>query len=366
MKKSLIAAAALTAMAGAAQAQVSIYGLIDLSYGKSLIDGFKIDGEKAYFDCESGYYVLDDRKADFHSGGDSCSSQGNSTSRVGLKGSLDVGGGTKVNFRLETSGIQSDGELNGAFFGRQMWAGFSGGFGEVRLGRQDSVPFQTMIDFDFNGASNGVSSGAYTRVGAFYPGRQNRSLQYITPSMGGLSAQFGFQPKGNEQDGDKSVFSAGLKFGSGPLTVGAAMETKRDSDTRGFWSVAGSYDFGVAKAMLSYANGGDPDKGGNGRGWGVGAVAPLAGINVGFIYHRNSKGWVESVTFLDPSDSSLNEFGNVRFDRVSSWELFANKEIFKGTYLYGEYGRWKARVDGGEGAASAKSNGFAVGVIFTF
>ena len=69
-----------------------------------------------------------------------------STSRIGLKGSMDVGGGTKINFRLETSGIESDGTVGdyGSFFGRQMWAGFSGSWGEVRLGRQDSVPFQTI------------------------------------------------------------------------------------------------------------------------------------------------------------------------------------------------------------------------------
>ena len=29
-------------------------------------------------------------------------------------------------------------------------------FGEVRVGRQDSVPFQTMIGYDFNGADNGM------------------------------------------------------------------------------------------------------------------------------------------------------------------------------------------------------------------
>ena len=142
MKKALIPAALALGFVGTAQAQLSLYGLIDASYGKSLL---------------SDVFLRD--KADFHSGGDNGSSEGNSTTRVGIKGAIDVGSGVKANFRFETGGIDSDGEVNGggSFFNRQAWFGLSGSFGEVRLGRQDSVSFQTMIDFDFNGASNGVS-----------------------------------------------------------------------------------------------------------------------------------------------------------------------------------------------------------------
>ncbi|ASM78117.1 hypothetical protein VITFI_CDS2339 [Vitreoscilla filiformis] len=86
MKKALIPAALLLSLAGAAHAELALYGLIDLSYGKN------------------GY--VGDQKADFHSGGDDGSSQGNSTSRFGLKGSTDIGSGLKANFRLESNGIR--------------------------------------------------------------------------------------------------------------------------------------------------------------------------------------------------------------------------------------------------------------------
>lgn len=333
MKKTLIAAAAMMAMAGAAQAQVSLYGLIDLSYGKSLAAD------------------LDGQDADFHSGGDNGSSEGNSTSRVGIKGSMDVGGGTKVNFRLETSGIQSDGDLNGDFFGRQMWAGFSGSWGELRLGRQDSIPFQTMIDFDFNGASNGVSSSCYSFIGAAAPctlGRVDRSLQYITPNMGGFTAQIGFTPEnggaaGSGIQNDQAFFGLGLKYATGPLAVAAAYEKSRVDGGENFWSVAGSWDFGIAKAMVSYANGGDVDNDGFGKGWGIGAVAPIGKVNVGAIFHKN----------------------NDLLDGITSWEVFANTEIFKGTYLYAEYGKWNSEEPIVETTTDSAS-GFAVGVIFTF
>ena len=157
MNRTLIAAAVMTLAAGAAQAQLSIYGLIDLSYGKSIASDAAGD------------------KADFHSGGDNGSGEGNSTTRVGLKGSTDVGSGFKANFNLETGGITSNGEVNpgGAFFNRQAWAGLSGSFGEFRLGRQDSVAFQTMAPYDFNGASNGIASGGLSLIHISEPTRPN-------------------------------------------------------------------------------------------------------------------------------------------------------------------------------------------------
>ncbi len=331
MKKTAIAAAILLASAGAAQAQMSIYGLIDASYGKSLL-GDVFLGEKA----------------DFHAGGDNGSSEGNSTTRVGIKGTTDLGSGIKANFRFETGGITSDGEVNpgGAFFNRQAWFGFSGGFGEVRLGRQDSVSFQTMIDYDFNGASNGVSALGYTLTGPWLPGRQSRSLQYISPSMGGVTAHVGIVPKGNRGPGAKSVFSAGVKYASGPLSVAVSAQTKDNSGAENFMSVGGSYDFGVAKVMLGYADGGDWAQGGTGGGISAGFVAPIGSVNVGMLVAQNT-------------DDDL---------KLRGVELFVNSEIFKNTYAYAEVGNWKTSlaVNPLDAAAKRSGSGFAVGVIFAF
>jgi predicted porin len=327
MKKTLIATAALLSMAGAAQAQMTIYGLVDLSYGKSLLAD------------------LANEKADFHSGGDNGNSEGNSTTRIGLKGSYEATKDLKANFRFESNGITSDGNINKPTLGRQAWAGFSGGFGEVRLGRQDSVPFQVMSDFDFNGASNGVSALTYSGVAPYAPGRQTRSLQYITPAMGGLTAQFGVVPKGNRGDNAKSVFSAAAKLAAGPFAFGASMQTKDNKDAKNFASLAASYDLGIVKLMAGYANGGKIADGGTGKGPSIGIVAPIAGFNIGAHYANNS-------------DSDA---------KIKAYEIFVNKEIFKNTYAYAELGNWKSTADGGEGSTgSVKAKGFAVGVIFTF
>ena len=315
MNRTLIAAAVMTLAAGAAQAQLSIYGLIDLSYGKSIASDAAGD------------------KADFHSGGDNGSGEGNSTTRVGLKGSTDVGSGFKANFNLETGGITSNGEVNpgGAFFNRQAWAGLSGSFGEFRLGRQDSVAFQTMAPYDFNGASNGIASGGYAAVATWLPGRQSRSLQYISPDMSGVKFHLGYVPEGNVVNG-KNTFSAAVTYAAGPLSVSATGETKRVTGGEDFVSVAGSYDFGVAKLMLGYADGGKDVKGVS-----AGFVAPVAGFNIGAMLGKNSD------------------------TKTLAYEIFVNKEVLKGTYAYAEFGRSDKNT-----ATSIKGEGYAIGLIYTF
>ena len=312
MIKKLIPAAVLLSLFGAAQAQVTVYGLVDVSYGKNEIG------------------VPAETKATFHSGGDNSSSQGNSTTRVGLKGSTEVSKGIKANFKLESGGINSDGAVNanGNFFDRAAWAGLSGNFGEVRLGRQDSVPFQTMIDFDFNGAANAASAQGNANVATWGKGRQSRSLQYIAPVMNGLSIQAGFVPEA-EAATSKAVYSVGLKYAVGKVALAYAGQTAAADADVNFSSVAGSYDFGVAKVMVGYADGGLDAKGTT-----VGVTAPVVGYNIGLSYSKNN-------------DTS-----------ATATEVFVNREVFKNTYAYFDFGN--------KDLNSVKTNAYAIGVIYTF
>ena len=314
--KKLIPAVVLLAAVGAAQAQVTVYGLIDMSYGKNIADD------------AAGV------RADFHSGGDAGSSQGNSTTRIGVKGTADVGKGYKGNFQLESGGITSNGSVGAAgspFFARQAWVGLSAGFGEVRLGTQDSVPFQTMVGFDFNGAANAASAQGNVAAAPWMTGRQERSLQYISPSMSGFKAQVGFVPRGTVV-GAEATTSLGLSYAAGKLTVAATAESKRTTVGDSFGSVAASYDFGAAKVMAAYANAGT-----NMKGTSLGVVAPVAGFNIGMNYTKNSD------------------------TQAVGTEFYVNREIFKNTYGYLDFGNVDKTT-----ATSLKGSAYAVGVIYTF
>ena len=327
----LIPAALLLAATGLTQAQVTVYGLIDMSYGKNLADDA----------------ATPTRKADFHSGGDDGNSQGNSTTRFGLKGSTDVGSGVKGNFKLESNGITSGGAVNDPFFGRQAWGGFSGNFGEVRLGRQESVPFQTMIDFDFNGAANMASALGNSLVAPWMAprGRQDRSLQYIAPPIAGVKIHAGFQPEDKNNTTTKANVAVGARYALGALDLGATFETKRADLGKDFMAIAASYDLKVVKLMASYADSGTVNNtpgasSGNGKGIGLGVVAPVAGFNIGAHIGKNT--------------DSLN--------KITAIELFANRQILKNTYAYLDI----AHAENKTPNPSIKADGFALGVIYTF
>jgi predicted porin len=317
MMKKLLPLAILLGAMGTAHAELAVYGLVDISYGRNIADDAA------------------NKSARLHSGGDDGSSQGNSTTRVGLKGSTDIGSGLKANFKLETAGIDRDlriGKENKAFFHRQAWAGLSGGFGEVRFGRQDAVAFQMMGAYDFNGQANAASALGNSGVAPWGRDRQTQSLQYISPNMNGVTAHVGFAGKEDGETNAKAATSAGLTYAAGKFSVSVVGETERTKGGENFSAVAGSYDFGVAKVMAGYADG---FYGRNWKGPSVGFVAPVAGFNVGMHYGKNNE------------------------TRNDATEFFINREIYKNTYAYADFGY----LDNNN-APSKKA--YALGVIYVF
>jgi predicted porin len=133
MKKSLIALAVMAASgASFAQSTVSLYGIADAWVGRTTATG-----APSQVKLDSG---------------------GVSGSRFGFKGSEDLGGGLKANFLLEQGFNLDDGTQANAtqMFSRQAYLGFSGGFGEVKLGKVFSA-----YD-DISGMTNAAFDSAFT------------------------------------------------------------------------------------------------------------------------------------------------------------------------------------------------------------
>ena len=185
MKKLLIASAAMAMVAGTAQAQstVTVYGLIDAGYATSSI--------------EHGAGVETNQKivGGLHSGNGTGTLSG---SRIGFRGTEDLGGGLKANFVLETginyssgqaattSPVSTDAALtNSAMFAnvRQGWAGLSGSFGDVRIGTHNSLAKDLSESIDPNGNVN--ISGIFYQAG-LPTTRPANSITYISPRMSGV------------------------------------------------------------------------------------------------------------------------------------------------------------------------------------
>jgi len=166
MKKTLLALAAIAASSAAfAQSSVSLYGVVDAS-----------------LESVKGSDTTVSR----------VSSDNLATSRLGFKGTEDLGGGLKANFVLETA-LKSDTGAQGnsaRFFDRAAWAGLAGGFGELRLGRQDSSAGLLAGNTSLLGAQ------AYDdlKIAKTYAGdgyrRLDNAVTYLLPTLvKGLSAQ---------------------------------------------------------------------------------------------------------------------------------------------------------------------------------
>ena len=162
MKKSLLALAVLGAFAGAASAQssVTVYGIVDASI--SSIDS----GAERTLGMDSG---------------------NNSASRIGFKGVEDLGNGLKGEFVLENGFDVSTGESAndnaGKAFSRLAYVGLNGGFGTVRMGRQNS-PMKTALDVIDPFKNAGMAGAIDYMVDGQTPERVSNQLTYISPNFG--------------------------------------------------------------------------------------------------------------------------------------------------------------------------------------
>lgn len=131
MKKTAILAAAAVFGSSAAMAQqVSIYGIVDVAVGRTTNVNAAGDGATKM-----------------------PSLTGSVPSRIGFRGTEDLGGDLKAVFTLETGYAPDSGTLGqgGRLFGRQAWVGLRGKFGTVMLGRQNNMTFMSMAKADVLG-----------------------------------------------------------------------------------------------------------------------------------------------------------------------------------------------------------------------
>lgn len=231
MKRILLPTVLLGACAGTALAQssVTIFGIIDLGMVKA----------------NDGASTLHGAPAD-----NTLRMEQGARSRLGFRGTEDLGGGLRANFVLEHSFLPDTGTALSptTFWHGQSWVGLSGGFGEVRLGRDyapghlvafrsDPFTFDTVAQVGINHAWAGYTSGG----GA---SRYNNSLSYKTPSFGGFTAQVATSL--SEADGVDNGFGAGVVYANGPLYFGLAYDRKDDTLGKNDLIIAtGTYTIGA-------------------------------------------------------------------------------------------------------------------------
>ena len=268
MKKSLIALAVLAASGAAmAQSSVTLFGIVDTGV--------------SYVDNASG----NDAKYGVHT-------SGNATSRLGLRGTEDLGGGLKAGFWLEGEIFGDDGNASGFNFKRESTVRLSGNFGEVRLGRETTPTFRAGLKYDLFGATGiGQNLGfkAWSTAGGAFGAdantiRANNMVSYSSPNFSGFTANVSYAFDEKAVAGTKGGRYAGGNVGydNGPLSVTAAYgNLKGAAGDRDEMSIGASYNFGVAKVVgnvqqIKYK----PDAGSSAkfRNYLLGVSAPVGGV----------------------------------------------------------------------------------------
>ncbi len=167
MKKSLLAFAAMGAFAGAAQAQssVTVYGLIDYGFqgGNQYMSGPGAATASAGTPSQ-GNVVTRQYSSGF-------AANGESTSRLGFRGTEDLGGGTRAFFTVEMA-LSPDSSTSisstNATSNRQSFVGLAQkGLGAVSMGMQYTPIHEAAAVTDAGGLNNQNGNVIYDRAGGY-------------------------------------------------------------------------------------------------------------------------------------------------------------------------------------------------------
>ena len=254
-QKNLVAAAALLAIAGAAQAQVKVYGSVDIGFGS----------------FEAAHAANSSSRTTEVAGGNMM------TSFIGFAGSEDLGGGLKAEFALETFLAPDTGKtLNnnaGYFWGRASNVALSGGFGKVALGQYDNPLFTSGYTYNPFGSSmalsptmrhfNYLGTTLQTNIAGagvgFDTGWVN-SVTYESPVVQGFNAVVQFAAKEATGSANANSYAAAGSYNNGPISAtltyvkGGSTSTPAGAYTADekVANLGASYDFGAAKVFAQF------------------------------------------------------------------------------------------------------------------
>ena len=419
MKKSLFAIAALTALAGTAQAQssVTVYGILDVGY----VGGTSRATSSAT--TSNGGQT----KGTFNQFGQSAEQ----TSRLGFKGSEDLGNGMQAFFTVEFGLAPQDqlvsGNTNGGLQNRQAFVGLhKNGIGQVASGLQYTPVFNAAVATDVGGFNNvtgnlifasstGITSSSAGTNNIALTNRTANTLSVKSDNFKGftVSGIYALNNKNNSAvDNSAGVITSGgntnasgwglgadytlNKFyaaaayqalkqvtsaNQGPTATDTSVWTTAQpngataaplNQVAGTSAAAGSaqnindnqfyagatYDFGILKAYAQYIN-----------------RKATSNINTGYYLSRTAE-QIGVRSFITPTIEGWASAGLGRYTayglnqptaNFNGWQLGSNYWLSKRTNLYAIYGQTLISNTAAAGVtASGGLSNYAIGVRHTF
>ncbi|MCG5073243.1 porin [Paraburkholderia tagetis] len=281
IKQFAIGAAILAAPAlAAAQSSVALYGLIDAGVAWSNNQG-----------GHSAVQAVNGAAAG---------------SRWGLTGSEDIGGGSRIVFRLENGFNVMNGALGPGteMFGRLAYVGVTHPqFGTLTLGRQydavvDSVQIYTAALWSTRFGSTFLDLDNLSNTA-----HSNNSIKYTSPKLWGLQA-VGLYSFGNTPGafGQNANWSVGANYNAASFSVGVAF-SHANHPWQSIYDTTGTYE-GFARGLYANLQNAQTE-----RNLVVGALLKLGQATMNFAWsHVTLSGLDKSNTFAPGGDFTLDNY----------------------------------------------------------
>jgi len=416
MKKSLFAAAALTAIAGAAQAQssVTVYGILDVGYIGTNQRVPQIAGSTG--NTGNGLTTGPAYKQTTNTFGQSAES----TSRIGFKGTEDLGGGSSAFFTAEfqiypadanlegSSGATNQGTSSNAYGGlinRQSFVGLKNqGIGAASIVTQYTPVYVAGSQITAGQYANMVGSVLYAGNGSQttssgFTVRANNSLFVESDSFAGFKVNAMYQLNNNNRSQTVAAYTS-TNASTGGLTnvngwgVGANYTWNKLYVSAGYQSftnvtnsaitpvfptgtsvptngtdlvdnqaIAGAtYDFGILKAYAGWTT-----------------RTATSKINSAYFLKRSGQE-IGVRSYVTPTIEAWASVGNGRYSgfgnteptvNFTAYQLGTNYYLSKRTNLYGIFGSTQSSNTSASSTAypngmASGINQYAVGVRHTF
>jgi predicted porin len=311
MKKSLFAIAAVTAFAGAAQAQssVTVYGILDVGFqGVSTRGPLGVTGT-----APNQVFNNSPTNANFTR----FSGEGaQTTSRLGFRGTEDLGGGTSAfftaEFGLSPTDARLSGDANNGLFNRQTFVGLAQkGIGRAAIGTQQTPVHNAVVRTDPGQVNNMAGNVIYAtnpsqgsgETTMSYTVRYNNALTLQTDRMAGFQINAIYNNNNGSANntlsglppsnlttatgfgrGDQSAYGGGINYVWKKLNADLAYQTAKSTNFNAGNQTAAAipgaptvaapgaatpfgmsvgntqmyagavYDFGILKAYVQYIN----------------------------------------------------------------------------------------------------------------
>jgi len=276
------------------------------------------------------------------------------SSRIGIRGNKDLGGGLTGLFQVESRvRLDSGGDLLST---RDSYAGLAGGFGTVRLGRTIGPVYYATYDYiSMHNHDTGTSSDALLAPTVFgNQGFMNNTVWYTSPKIG-------------------RAFTVDVAY-----SLLGVQRVVSDSQPH-YLGVVGSYDQGPLHAAASYANtqktvalgtGANDDKA-----YTIGGLYDFKTFVVGALIESAktkvvaggdaSRNYVRVSAMMPVGKNEFHvNFGTVNHGTASStsndgakqWTLGYNYNITKETKIYGFYTRVHNDTNGMYGLGASTAN----------